>query len=274
MIEIIATVQENVETSAGYRKLTLHLASNIAVQPGQFAMLRPHDAYEPVLRRALAIYQIQDERTISFLYQVLGRGTQALARLRSGDRVDALLPLGNCWPIEPVESGGHAVVVSGGIGSASVLLLCEELMKKNIRTTVVFGAATEAAAVGCGLNDFRQANPRLITTTDDGSLGERGLVTAPLKRLLMEEAGSRPVIYACGPWAMMKAVAGIARDQDTACVVSLEAPMGCGFGVCVGCVVAVNQLEPGEYGTYKRVCVDGPVFPSEAIRWDVAGMIH
>ena len=111
-------------------------------------------------------------------------------------------------------------------------------------------------------------------TTDDGSLGEHGFVTQPLERRLEERARDGLIIYACGPWEMMRQVARIAAHYEAPCLVSLEAPMGCGFGVCVGCVVAVNTSGPLGYGSYKRVCTDGSIFPAEAIRWDVNPLAH
>jgi dihydroorotate dehydrogenase electron transfer subunit len=80
-------------------------------------------------------------------------------------------------------------------------------------------------------------------------------------------------IYACGPWVMMKRVAELAADFQVRCLVSLEAPMGCGFGVCVGCVVAVNTAASG-YDSYKRVCIDGSIFSADTIRWEINAMSH
>jgi dihydroorotate dehydrogenase electron transfer subunit len=114
----------------------------------------------------------------------------------------------------------------------------------------------------------------LIVTTDDGSLGERGFVTGPLERHLREGGGEGATIYACGPWVMMRRVAEIAARYSVPCLASLEAPMGCGFGVCVGCVVAVKHDGPAGYGSYKRVCTDGSVFPAESIEWEVNAMAH
>src|SRR6185369_10991061 len=147
----------------------------------------------------------------------------------------------------------RAIVVAGGIGSASLLMLCEELIKSRTETQIFFGAANERAAAGCGLDDFRALNLPLTVTTDDGSLGERGFVTAPLARFLGETGGADADIYACGPWVMMRRVAEIAAEFNARCRVSLEAPMGCGFGVCVGCVVAIKTDGPLGYGSYKRV---------------------
>ena len=277
MIDTIATVADNREIAQGYKLLTLNFSQPINARAGQFVMLRAHDAFEPLLRRALAIYRVESATRLSFLYQVMGRGTQALALLEPGGRVDALIPLGNGWAdfyAADEAKEKRAIVVAGGIGSASVLMLCEELRQQKIATQIFFGAANEHVAQGCGLEDFRALHLPLTITTDDGSLGQRGFVTAPLERFLQAGGNQNAAIYTCGPWVMMKRVAEIAAQFDTPCYASLEAPMGCGFGVCVGCVVAMREADPKSYGAYKRVCTDGSIFPAEAIKWEVAAMTH
>ncbi|MFL6213598.1 MAG: dihydroorotate dehydrogenase electron transfer subunit [Blastocatellia bacterium] len=286
MIDTVAIVETNRELTPGYRLLRLSFDQDIEARAGQFAMLKAHAAFEPLLRRAFAVYKTHSPRRMSFLYQVLGRGTQALAELTAGGKVDALLPLGNAWPvgdeplslqpsIERAPAGAHkAIVVAGGIGSASVLMLCERLKAAHIDTQILFGAASERVATGCGLEDFRALDLPLTLTTDDGSLGEKGFVTAPLERHLREGNGMGATIYACGPWVMMRRVAEMAAAFNVNCLVSLEAPMGCGFGVCVGCVVAMRTEAPLGYESYKRVCVDGSIFAAERIRWEVNAMTH
>ncbi|MEK6320894.1 MAG: hypothetical protein AABN33_04340 [Acidobacteriota bacterium] len=273
MIETIATAESNRELAPGYRLLTLDLKEDVQVRAGQFAMLKPIASLEPLLRRALAVYRVHGPRRLSFLYQVLGRGTEALARVEKGGAVEALLPLGNSWP-DAIRDNQRLTVVAGGIGSASVFMVCEELARSRANAQLLFGTRSEPTAVGCGLEDFRALGLPLTLTTDDGSLGEKGFVTGPLERQLRQ--GGRPglTIYACGPWVMMRQVAKIAAQFEVPCLVSLEAPMGCGFGVCVGCVVAVKTSGPPEYGSYKRVCTDGSIFPAETIRWEVNPMAH
>ena len=278
MIDTTARVEHNREIVSGYRLLTLSFEQDIPVRAGQFAMLKAHSCHEPLLRRALAIYRVEGPRQLSFLYQVLGRGTEALSQIQSGGHVDALIPLGNGWLDLPREDDDNerprAIVVAGGIGSASVLMLCEELSQTGTETHLFFGAATERVAQGCGLKDFTELAIPLTLTTDDGSLGESGFVTAPLERYLREGGGRGATIYACGPWVMMRRVAEIAAHHSVRCLASLEAPMGCGFGVCVGCVVAVRHEGPAGYDSYRRVCTDGSVFPAEVIRWEVNAMTH
>jgi len=273
MIDTIATVERNSEIAPGYRLLILNFDEEILARAGQFAMLKARASYEPLLRRALAVYRVHGPRRISFLYQVLGRGTEALSQLGEGGKVDALIPMGNSWSIDDSQNA-RAIVVAGGIGSASVLMLCEELVRARRDAQVFFGAASELAAKGCGLEDFRALQIPLTITTVDGSLGEHGFVTVPLERFLREGGGAGACIYTCGPWIMMSRVAEIAKQFGVSCKVSLEAPMGCGFGVCVGCVVAIKTGEPLGYGSYKRVCIDGSIFPAEMIRWEVNAMTH
>jgi dihydroorotate dehydrogenase electron transfer subunit len=274
MIDTIATVDSNAEIAPGYRRMTLTFDHEIPSLAGQFMMLRARGVYEPLLRRALAVYDSPGPRQLSFLFQILGRGTEALSRLGAGAQVDCLGPLGNSWLSPPApERPPAAVVVAGGIGSASVLMLCRDLASASVRTAVLFGAASHKAAIGCGLADFKNLRLPLTVTTDDGSLGEKGFVTGPLERLLGEGEDKEAVIYSCGPWAMMKRVAEISEKFGNRCIVSLEAPMGCGFGVCVGCVVAMKTDQVG-YDSYKRVCIDGSIFSADRIDWSVDAMGH
>jgi dihydroorotate dehydrogenase electron transfer subunit len=272
MVETVAICESNRELAPGYRLLTLNVKEDFDLRAGQFAMLKPRLCFEPLLRRALAVYNIRGPRQPSFLYQILGRGTQALSRVEKGGEVEALLPLGNSWPVP--QPGERAIVVAGGIGSASVLMLCEELVRARIETQVFFGSQNKGTALGCGFEDLQSLGLPMTLTTDDGSSGEHGLVTAPLERHLLDGGLTGATIYACGPWAMMKRVAELAEQFKVRCLVSLEAPMGCGFGVCVGCVVAVKTDGPLAYGSYKRVCTDGSIFSADTIRWEVNAMSH
>ncbi|HVG18472.1 MAG TPA: hypothetical protein VNI02_05415, partial [Blastocatellia bacterium] len=175
MIDALATVESNGELAPGYRLLVLNFDEEVSPRAGQFAMLRAHTSYEPLLRRALAVYRIYGARRLGFLYQVLGRGTEALSHLGKGGKVDALIPLGNSWPIDDSQNlpgarpnverefssplqPRRAIVVAGGIGSASVLMVCEELARARADAQVFFGAASARAAAGCGLDDFRALN--------------------------------------------------------------------------------------------------------------------
>src|SRR5262245_23121300 len=154
MIDTVPTVERNHLTLAetggrsgrNYGSLRLRLDQDIPVLPGQFAMLKPHGIYEPLLRRAMAYYRsaaVGGRRRVDFIYQVLGRGTQALANLRPGDKVDFLGSLGNTYDIDAAR-GREAVLVAGGVGSAALFMLAEELVKSGARGKLLIGGGGRA----------------------------------------------------------------------------------------------------------------------------------
>jgi dihydroorotate dehydrogenase electron transfer subunit len=272
LIDTVATVESNdpIESASmrSYRRLRLRLPQQIPVLPGQFAMIKPHENFEPLLRRAMAYYRraiVDDALVVEFIYQVLGRGTQMLARLKPGDGVDLLGSLGNTYDIEAAR-GREALLVAGGVGSAALYMLAEELLKVKIRTKLFIGG--EHRDDLCGLDDFIEllTDAQVIGTTVDGSYGERGLVTVPFEKYLQLHQGDPMIIYACGPDAMLHRVSQIAEHFAIPAELSLESPMACGFGICVGCAVAVKAECPEGF-VYKKVCTDGPIFWSAELHW-------
>ncbi|HKQ89424.1 MAG TPA: dihydroorotate dehydrogenase electron transfer subunit [Blastocatellia bacterium] len=280
MIDTVTTVERNdlilPEPDGGsgggsgrmYGYLRLRLDREIPVLPGQFAMIKPHGIAEPLLRRAMAYYRsmtAEGAPCVDFIYQILGRGTRALANLRPEDKVDFLGSLGNTYDIEAAR-GREALLVAGGVGSAALFMLAEELVRRDARVKLFIGGASRGDL--CGLGDFigllREEN--VICATVDGSLGEASFVTAPLERHLQRGSGARTIIYACGPDPMLHRVAQIAERFGAPSQLSLEAPMGCGYGVCVGCAVAVRDDCPEGF-VYKKACVDGPIFWGEELYW-------
>lgn len=265
MRDYVAVAEQNRAIDPGYFALRVRLDDAPAVLPGQFAMVKPHGLSDPILRRAFAVYRVEG-KSVEFVYQVLGRGTQALTLLKPGDPVDVLLPLGNTFPLEPVvDDGRRALVVIGGVGSASVLTLVEELLRRGADVTVLFGGRTREHLPGW--RDFDALGCRVLYTTDDGSRGERGFVTTVLERELDPGAAASSVIYHCGPWPMMARVAAIAEARGVPSYASLEAPMACGIGICVACVVETREGHFRGPFKYQKVCTEGPIFPSEAIVW-------
>jgi dihydroorotate dehydrogenase electron transfer subunit len=280
MIDTVTTVERNdlilpepdggsgVGSGRMYGYLRLRLDREIPVLPGQFAMIKPHGIAEPLLRRAMAYYRsmtAEGAPCVDFIYQILGRGTRALANLRPEDKVDFLGSLGNTYDVEAAR-GRDALLVAGGVGSAALFMLAEELVRRDARVKLFIGGASRGDL--CGLGDFigllREEN--VICATVDGSLGEASFVTAPLERHLQRGSGARTIIYACGPDPMLHRVAQIAERFGAPSQLSLEAPMGCGYGVCVGCAVAVRDDCPEGF-VYKKACVDGPIFWGEELYW-------
>jgi dihydroorotate dehydrogenase electron transfer subunit len=271
--DLLASPSAEISRARRYGLLRLRLAPDAGrrpalVLPGQFAMLKPRGLQEPLLRRAMAYYRCferADSVSVEFIYQILGRGTRAMAEARPGDEVELLGALGNTYDIEAAR-GGEALLVAGGVGSAALFMLAEELLRQDVATRLFIGAASRGDL--CGLSDFIEllGAGNVIAATVDGSAGECGFVTAPLESYLREARGRKLVMYACGPDAMLHRVCDIAAEQRVPAQVSLESPMACGFGICVGCAVAVRS-DCAEGFVYKKVCTDGPVFWSEELRW-------
>lgn len=252
-----------------YCRLKVELEQEITVLPGQFAMLKPMATLEPLLRRAMAFYDVCSShgRTYAeFIFRILGRGTQALAAVKPGDEVAFLGPLGKPFDLRPAI-GHKALLVGGGIGTPALYLLAKALVACNIPTTAVLGARSLADLVA--VEDFANICTTILTT-DDGSAGHKGLVTEVVAELLDQNSGC--VVYTCGPEVMMAKVAELATNHKAACYVSMEARMACGFGVCVGCVVETMTSTAGcsDSSTetdYVRVCIEGPVFDARVVVW-------
>lgn len=248
-----------------------------AVVPGQFVMLRLAGYDDPLLGRPLAVYDvINDERgepwAIDLVYLVVGKLTARLVKLSVGARLEIWGPLGNGFSTEPVE---QLIMVAGGIGQTPFLLLGKEFLGRGRygdpprevvparRVVLLYGARNSSYLAG--MPEFEAAGIEVQCSTDDGSAGEHGLVTALLERELAKPAAGPRRIACCGPERMMKAVAAIAARTNTACEVSLETPMACGLGICFSCVAKVRQPD-GEWD-YRRTCVEGPVFAAGQIEW-------
>ncbi len=246
------------ETGANHR-LRLRVEGWPGSRPGQFVMLSPGAVSDvrrddPLLPRPMAVFR-QAGSEVEILYKVEGRGTGLLARAAPGERLRVVGPLGR--PFVPPAPGEHSVVIGGGTGIASIFGLVAQAPGDS-RTTVILGARSADDLMARG--DFEDLKVALRFTTEDGSLGETGLVTGPLAELLAE--GDVATVYCCGPTPMMRRCAEMAADASVRCVVSLENNMACGFGVCLGCAA------PRPSGDYALVCRDGPVFDAAEICWE------
>lgn len=253
-------------------------APNLASRavPGQFFMVRIAGQNDPLIGRALAIYDMHRDaagqpHSVSVVYTVKGKFTQALARRNVGDRVEVWGPLGNGFSTEPID---HLILVAGGVGQTPMLTLASAALglaaygEKQDSTpfakkvTLCYGARTREYLAG--LDDFDRVCSEVRIATDDGSQGHHGRVTDILKEVL-SDSHSKCRIACCGPEPMMEAVSEVANSFGVQCEVSLETPMACGIGICFTCVAKVKQ-EDGQWD-YQRTCVEGPVFDAEKIVW-------
>jgi dihydroorotate dehydrogenase electron transfer subunit len=269
MLDVEATVVANTRLSGAYNVVALAAPELAArVRPGQFVMVKPARGLDPLLRRPFSIFEILLEPSgapagVSLLNKVVGVGTRLLFEVEPGARVACLGPLGR--PFEAVDPPAEAWMVAGGVGLAPFATLAGELHRRGTPSTLFYGARRAAELFSLDL--FASLGVRLVLATEDGSRGAAGFITAPLGRELDAAGADRPVtLYACGPTAMMRAVADLARARRRALHVSLEPTMGCGLGGCYSCVVRVRR--EGAPPHFVRSCLDGPVFPAEAIVWE------
>jgi dihydroorotate dehydrogenase electron transfer subunit len=219
------------------------------ILPGQFAEVRIDKSFTTYLRRPFSIHNVDYKRnTISFLVKEIGSGTSNLSTAVVGEIVNVVYPLGNGFIL---PSSGKVLLVGGGCGVAPLLFLARHLYSLGIQITTLMGGRSSYDILNP--DEYRKFGEVFITT-EDGSLGEKGMVTA--HTLFTPGISAFSGVYTCGPEPMMKAIATITAKHNIPCQVSLENTMACGIGVCLCCVV--ETLDGN-----KCVCTEGPVFYSD-----------
>ncbi len=253
-------VSSHNEVAPGYFRLVLKDKELAELsQPGQFIMLEVTNTYEPFLRRPMSIERIFSD-SISILYKVVGKGTKLLSTISIGEIINVQGPLGNSFPIDPNVK--EYLLVGGGIGIAPFPALAEKIIRTHGGNIQVIIGAKNHPQVLCE-RDFREMGCKVYVATEDGSYGEKGLVTDILENL---NINSPVTVYTCGPIRMIKKVHQICEQRDWVCYASLEANMACGIGVCLGCVVPVKFVVENEM--MARVCKEGPIFDTRVIQWE------
>lgn len=269
-VDVLAEILSNTRLAPDYNVVTFR-APRIAevAEPGQFVMVRCAQGLDPLLRRPFSIFEHArdaDGRIVglSILNKRVGAGTSRLYDVRPGERLSVLGPLGR--PFVPVSPPDEAWMVAGGVGLAPFATLAEALAERGTAATLFYGGRS---ARDIYYEDFfTRLGTRLVVTTEDGSRGEKGRVTAPLERELASRVGGAAnlTIYACGPTPMMRAVAGVGAAAGRRVLVSLEPVMGCGMGGCYSCVVPLKEGPSGQH--FVRSCIEGPVFDAQTLVWD------
>ena len=260
MVEQTVQIVSNERDTDLYFRLVVR-ASEIAplVQPGQFAHVRILPLKEALLRRPFSIFQVSGD-TLSILYKTIGRGTEVLSRMCAGEELSLIGPLGHGFTV-PQPGGETPLLVAGGYGMAALHLLAQRSPQKG----VVFVGGRRRVDILCEA-EFRALGWEVRATTEDGSHGEKGLVTQALKTELERHAPGRK-LFACGPTPMLKAVGRLAAEFNLPAELSLDEHMGCGIGVCLTCVVPIKA---GAGWEYQRTCTEGPVFDSREVAWEAA----
>jgi len=217
------------------------------IKPGQFAMVGvpPQQSFDPLLKRPLGIFNVEGQ-IVSFIYRVFGRGTQLLTTLKEGDSTSVILPLGNSIP----ENFDKYLFIAGGIGIGGVFLAAKTFLSLGKDVYLLYGEKTKETLSALPFIEMYKVPAAVFT--EDGSYGEKGLVTEKLHEF------TDRVWVACGPIPMLKAVKELAKELNVKCFLSLDTRMACGVGACLGCVVKTTS-------GYKRCCVEGPVFDASEV---------
>jgi dihydroorotate dehydrogenase electron transfer subunit len=252
-----------------YHAMTV-IAPGVAARfrPGQFvAVAVGGPETSMLLRRAFSIHEARPDHggAVEFVFAVVGPGTRWLSERRTRDALDVAGPLGRPFPVprDPV----NALLVGGGYGSAPLFPLADRLRGRGCTVDFLLGAASADRVFGA--LTARRTGRSAVITTEDGSMGARGLVTDLLSQVIHETRTD--VIYACGPMGMLRQVTSVASRYDIPVQALVEETMACGTGVCMTCVLPVV----GDDGVTRMVrsCVDGPVFRGDLVRWDDIGTI-
>lgn len=231
-------------------KLVLNCPSDFISKftPGQFIHIKIPGRNELILRRPISIHRV-DDSSLTIIYKVLGKGTEQLATLETGTRLDILGPIGRGFP--KGESFSSIALIGGGLGCAPLLSVPAYDSSKTYHAFLGFAGKDDMYMT----RDMENLCDSCHVSTDDGSFGFHGNSVQMLKEFLRDNTVD--AVYACGPAPMLRALKTL--DKDIPVYVSLEERMGCGYGGCLTCVCATAD------NGYKRVCVDGPVFDTREV---------
>jgi dihydroorotate dehydrogenase electron transfer subunit len=220
-------------------------------QPGQFVMVRCGEGIEYQLRRPFSLHRREDNE-LSLLFRVVGEGTRWLSERQTDEEIDLLGPLGIGYEIYPDSK--KLLLAAGGIGIAPLVFLANDAISKGREVTLLLGAPTVGQLYPPKL---LPAGARLITATEDGSAGKKGMITD----ILSDFIGGADQLFACGPLPMYRKMAGMAELKDKHVQVSLEMRMGCGLGICYGCTVKTRN-------GLRQACKHGPIFDLDEVLWE------
>jgi dihydroorotate dehydrogenase electron transfer subunit len=263
MLEQTVQIVSNERDTDSYFRLVLR-APQIAplIQPGQFAHVRVPTMKDALLRRPFSIFQVEGD-TFSILYKTIGKGTEALSQMGAGEELSVIAPLGHGFTV-PKRGGETPLLVAGGYGMAAMYLLAQRSPQRGI----VFVGGRRRVDILCE-KEFQALGWDVRVTTEDGSHGEKGLVTQPLLAELRTPNSElrTPKLYACGPTGMLKVVGKIADEFNVPAELSMDEHMCCGVGVCLTCVIPVKTTDGWEY---QRTCTEGPVFDAKQVVWEEA----
>ena len=243
MIQAIYEVQDNIRIARDIYKMILLGDTSDITRPGQFINLQLEGKF---LRRPISVCDY-DDKSITIIYKVVGGGTEQMAQMLSGTKIDILIGLGNGFDTSKCED--NALLIGGGVGVPPMYNLAKCLIAEGKKVSVILGFNSKEDVFY--EEEFKSLGADVYVATADGSCGTKGFVTDVMKDLTYD------YFFTCGPEPMFKAIEKIATTSGQ---YSFEERMGCGFGACMGCSCKTK------YGN-KRICKDGPVMEREEIIW-------
>ncbi len=237
------TVLENTPLTPSVFRMVLEGDTSAITAPGQFVNILLDGLF---LRRPISVCDAEGDR-LTLLYKVVGKGTERMAAMSVGERLDLLTGLGNGYDLTP--AGDAPLLIGGGVGVPPLYMLAKKLLARGARPRAILGFNTRSEVFY--EEELRTLGVSVTVTTADGSYGRQGFVTAAL------DEAPYTYFYACGPEPMLKA---LHKATVTSGQLSFEERMGCGFGACMGC--SCKTLTGN-----KRICREGPVLQKEEILW-------
>lgn len=242
MKQSVFEIKTNGKIADGIYKMILSGETDSITAPGQFINIKLDSFF---LRRPISVCDY-DENTVTIIYKTVGAGTEKMSTLKSGEKLDVLIGLGNGFDTQ--KSGENPLLIGGGVGTPPMYNLAKKLSENGKNVTVVLGFNSKSDVFY--EKEFKALGANVIITTADGSYGKKGFVTDALPE-------NYSYFYACGPLPMLKAVYDKTKTSGE---LSFEERMGCGFGACMGCSCKTKYKN-------KRICKDGPVLLKEEIIW-------
>ena len=245
MEKVRLTITGNMRVAPSVWRMQLEGDVKAIKSPGEFVNIAIDGLY---LRRPISVCD-KCRNTIILLYKVVGEGTERMSQMQKGEELEVLTGLGNgfCTDID----AQRVLLAGGGIGIAPLYWLAKELINKGkeVMAALCFNTGEEVFYAEA----FEELGVRVYRVTVDGTFGTKGYVTD----LIREKQLSFDYFYGCGPTPMLKA---LCNSTEASGEVSLEARMGCGFGICMGCSIETSE-------GFKRICKEGPVFKKEILKW-------
>ncbi len=243
MKQTVFTIESNEKIAKDVYLMVLSGDTSDITASGQFVNIKLEGFY---LRRPISVCDY-DDNSLTLIYKVVGKGTEYMAELGKGFKLDILTGLGNGF--DTSKSGQKPLLIGGGVGVPPMYNLAKRLISEGKNVSVILGFNTADEVFFA--DEFKKIGADVHVATADGSMGTKGFVTDVMKNLDYD------YFYTCGPMPMFKAIEAIAHTSGQ---YSFEERMGCGFGACMGCSCKTK------YGN-KRICKDGPVLEREEIIW-------